>query len=275
MEEAYGDEFVEIDLRECIFLIWSKKWLITVFVFLSVLLASIYSFYIVEPVYQAQATIQLSNVEGMYSNPESAVQILKSTDENMPVVKKLGVEHTAASLQKYLSNSLVLEKRENTRMIQISLNNKDRMFVGQLLNGMLKRYEEEADIEYNKIVDNSKEDLLTISDSLDEIDRQLKSIDQDISNISGSMLNSTEKSILMTGLTDNLSTYIGQKNNLLQQKRRVEEQLLKYQPFNIINEPYVLENSISPNKKLNLAIAAVLALMLSVFIVFFIEFMKE
>lgn len=45
--------------------------------------------------------------------------------------------------------------------------------------------------------------------------------------------------------------------------------------INVINAANEQESPVSPNTKLNVAIAAVLALMLGVFIVFFKEFMKE
>lgn len=45
--------------------------------------------------------------------------------------------------------------------------------------------------------------------------------------------------------------------------------------INIINEANLPESPVSPNTKLNVAIAAVLGLMLAVFIIFFREFMKE
>ncbi|MFW5736746.1 MAG: hypothetical protein ACOCXB_05280, partial [Halanaerobium sp.] len=74
-----------------------------------------------------------------------------------------------------------------------------------------------------------------------------------------------------------------QENSSLQSsrqelRREIEEresELEDFYPLEILDEPYLPENQISPNTKLNVAISAVLAFMLAVFIVFFKEFMKE
>lgn len=55
----------------------------------------------------------------------------------------------------------------------------------------------------------------------------------------------------------------------------LKEEILTYYPIMILDTPVLLDSSIRPNKKLNIAIAGVLGLMLGVFTVFFVEFMKE
>lgn len=274
MEAAYNDEFAEVDLRKCFFLIWGKKRFITVFVLLAVFLTFIFSFYILEPVYQAQTAVQLSDVPGRYSNSSIAVQIFQSNDLVMPVALALGEKYTNFNLQEYLKNNITVEENEDARTIKISLNNSDSLLAKSLLKGIVLSYKEKADLQYNAIVNKQKQDLLAISNDIAEIEEETKLVNQDITNIKNSNLNSAEKSILMISLTNKLTTYFEQKNNLSQQKRELEAILLGYQPFTIINEPYILESPVSPNKILNLAIAAVLGLMLSIFIIFFVEFLR-
>lgn len=49
----------------------------------------------------------------------------------------------------------------------------------------------------------------------------------------------------------------------------------KHYEITVVRNATIPENPVSPNKKLNIAIAGILGLMLSIFLVFFIEFMKE
>ena len=51
------EEYIEIDLREYIMTLWNNKWLIIALVVVSVLAAGLYSKYITEPKYKANATL--------------------------------------------------------------------------------------------------------------------------------------------------------------------------------------------------------------------------
>ena len=74
----YYDEY-EIDLREYIMLLWENKLFIGGLVILAVIVAFLASHFIMSPSYETKARIQLSNYEGLYSEPETAVQLLSST----------------------------------------------------------------------------------------------------------------------------------------------------------------------------------------------------
>nr|WP_275589226.1 GNVR domain-containing protein [Sporohalobacter salinus] len=96
-----------------------------------------------------------------------------------------------------------------------------------------------------------------------------------IDKINQSSVETLEKSILLDGLASKLNTYQQQRNELLERKYRLKYVLSTYHPFEILNPPYMPEEPVSPNIKLNIAIASVLGLMLGVFIVFVKEFMAE
>lgn len=275
MEEGYYADYEEIDLRKYILLIWRKKYFLMGLVVLMVLLTGIYSFYILTPMYQAEAAVRLSNMEGLYSNPATAMRLFKSNALVRPVMNRLGQGYTEADLQMYLHNNMTLGNPSETKIIDITVKNKDPLIAKELLAGIVKDYKEKADVQYNRIADSSQENLISIENNIDKLDKQIEATNQDIENISNSNLNPTEKSVLMSGLTNKLSSYIEQRNSLVMEKAAIEEKFLSYQSFEILNYPYVLENPVSPNIKLNIAIAASLGLMIAVFLVFFIEFLKE
>jgi uncharacterized protein involved in exopolysaccharide biosynthesis len=69
-----------------------------------------------------------------------------------------------------------------------------------------------------------------------------------------------------------------QENSSLQNSRRElrkEIKLLNFNSLEVISAPYLPENPVSPNTKLNIAIAGILGLMLAIFIVFLKEFIKN
>lgn len=269
------NEYEEIDIRELLMLLWSKKIFITGLTIVMIIIAGIYSFYVIDPVYQAKTTVQLSNTGDFYSNPATAMRLLKSNAIVMPIMEELGEDYSEAEVQGYLGGNMTLGNPDNTKIVDISLKSADPIIAQKLLTGIITSYKEEADIQYNRIINNSKENLATIENSLDLLDEEIKSVNQDMDNISNSDISSTEKSILMSGLTNKISTYIEQRNSLVSEKRAIEEKLLSYQSFQILNQAYVSEDPVSPNKMLNIAIAAVLGIMIAIFLVFFIEFLKD
>gem|GEM_PF-2267006 len=85
-----ANDYEEIDLRELILEIWSHKWLICLITLAFILVAAVYSYLIADPVYQASTTVELSNVEGLYSKPANIVRYLKSNTLLLPVMRDLG-----------------------------------------------------------------------------------------------------------------------------------------------------------------------------------------
>lgn len=81
-----------------------------------------------------------------------------------------------------------------------------------------------------------------------------------------------EEKILSNTLENNRKRYLNSE-----EEYNNAEQILAAKNYQLYlsSSPKIMENVISPNIKLNIAIAAVLAFMLAVFIVFFKEFMKE
>lgn len=273
-QEAFSD-YEEIDLKELLLDIWNNKCLILIITFVFVLIAAVYSFFIAEPVYQASTTIQLSNIGGIYSNPDFAARLFKSNNIVIPIMNELGQEYTEAELQRYLENNMDTTSYNETGIIDISLKDTDYIVVKEILNRILTNYKDNADSEYNKFINNVQKNLESIELSNTNLEKQIKAIKQNIDNISNSSLESTEKGILIAGLTNELRVYLEQVNSLLKEKRIIKEELLKYYRFRFLTKPYVSEDPVSPMKMLNLAIAAVLGVFISIFIVFIKKLFNE
>lgn len=132
----------------------------------------------------------------------------------------------------------------------------------------------------NSIYENLKEKENEISQNLASSKARLSNLEAKKSNLE-SRVNSLEGEVaVLENEYDNLSMNLeAARNNYSSSKITYNEaqQSLNAKNYNVnvINEAEEQENPVSPNTRLNVAIAAVLALMLAVFIVFFKEFMKE
>jgi capsular polysaccharide biosynthesis protein len=118
---------------------------------------------------------------------------------------------------------------------------------------------------------NSRIHVLNTEISLNE--QEIVSLNNEIGKLQNNyhMLNQEEE-ILNNELNNSNKVYLNSEDDYSN-----AEQELANKNYNIyvFSSPKIMENPISPNIKLNTAIAAVLAFMLAVFIILFKEFMKE
>lgn len=270
-----ANEYEEIDLRELILDIWASKWTIIIITLAFILAAAIYSFFIVDPVYQASTTVELSNVEGLYSKPANIVRYLKSNTLLLPVMRDLGYDYSEAGLQRFIASSLTVESSSNSSIIDISLRNHDPQLVGEVLKGIVTALKEEADRDYELKTEKLKRDISNIERELEEIGERIAGINREIELIIGSGMEPAEKSILTTSLIGNLNIYVVQKSSLEAEKRALEDKLLSYRPFRFLNEAYVQESPVAPRKLFNLAIAGVLGGFIALFFVLMKNYLLE
>lgn len=265
----YYDEY-EIDLREYILLLWENKVFIGGLVILAVVAAFVLSSYFMAPTYETQAKIQLSNYEGLYSNSDTAVQLLSSTALMQRVMEAEGIDLTAARLNSYINNNLSVSQVNNTSIISITVKHDEPQLTRDVAVGLINNFEEDSNQYFEEKLENDREYITSLKSELEDLNSDLER-NQDLIQESRESGESEVASLL---IQENSSL----QNSRLALKREIEareSELEDFYPLEVLDAPYLPENPISPNTKLNVAIAAVLALMLAVFIVFFREFMKE
>lgn len=267
--DMYYDEY-EIDLREYIMLLWNHKLFIGAFVVIAVIAAFLVSTFVLSPQYETKARIQLSNYEGLYSEPDTAVQLLSSTDLMGDVMSNLGIEMSAAKLNSYINNNLTVNQIGDTSIISLSVKNNEPELTLNIAQGLIENFKNDSNQYFQNKIDNEKEYISDLKADLEDINSDLESNQQ--------MIEESRNA----GELESVSLLV-QENSSLQNSRRElrkeieekESKLLNFYPLEVLDKPYLPENPVSPNVKLNVAIAAVLAVMLAVFIIFFKEFMKE
>jgi len=265
----YYDEY-EIDLREYILLLWDNKFFIGGLVILAVIAAFLFSTFFIAPTYQTQARIQLSNYEGLYSNPDTAVQLLSSTDLMQKVMAAENIDLTAAQLNSYINNNLNISQISNTSIITITVKNNEPQLTQNIAEGLISNFEADSNKYFENKLKNDREYISALKTDLKDLSSDLKR-NQNLIQESREKGESEVASLL---IQENSSL----QDSRLELRREIEEresELENFYPLEVLDAPYLPENPTSPNIKLNVAIAAVLALMLAVFIIFFREFMKE
>lgn len=267
--QDYYDEY-EIDLREYIILLWNHKIFIGALVVLAVVSAFLVSNYILAPTYETNAKIQLSNFEGLYSKTDSAIQLLTSTGLMKPVMEDLGNNMSAAELRSYINNNLNLNQINNTSIISISVKNTDPNLTLKIAEGLIDKFRNNSQEYFAEKLENEREFIAELKTEIEAINKNLETNSEVLAESREN--NNYETASLL--IQENASLQNSRKElKLLIQQR--ESKLLNFYSLEVLDAPYLPENPVSPNTKLNAAIAAVLALMLGVFIVFFKEFMKE
>lgn len=265
----YYDEY-EIDLREYIMLLWNNKLFIGGIVVLAVIAAFVVSSFVLSPQYETRARIQLSNYEGLYSEPDTAVQLLSSTGLMKKVMSGLGVEMSASQLNSYINNNLTINQIGDTSIISITVKNNDPELTLNTAQGIIDNFEEDSNQYFENKIENDKQYLSDLKADLEEINSNLESNRELIEESRG---NSNLQTVSL--LVQENSSLQNSKRELRKEIEEKESQLLDFYSLEVLDSPYLPENPVSPNTKLNVAIAAVLGLMLAVFIIFFREFMKE
>lgn len=265
----YYDEY-EIDLREYIMLLWNHKVFIVVLVVLAAAAAFLASSFILAPTYETNAKIQLSNFEGLYSEPNSAVQLLTSTGLMKTVMEDLGNEMSAAELRSYINNNLSVSQINNTSIISINVKNNDPNLTVDIAEGLIDKFKNNSNKYFAERLENEREFIAELKAEVEAVNNNLEANNEILAQSRENNDNETASLIIQ----ENASLQNSRKETKLLIQER-ESQLINFYSLEVLDSPYLPENPVSPNKRLNVAIAAVLALMLAVFIIFFKEFMKE
>jgi len=283
-ENKYYDEY-EIDLREYILLLWNNKWFIGGLCITAIVIAFVFSIYIISPVYQSNAKIKLSSLQGTYSKTETAGELLKGTDMISPVFDKLDIDYNLSNLQSYIDDNIdiqilsTLQMTENGMqgdvfggILELTVKNSDPQIAKSIADGMIDNYKMKSEDDFKNLIRQKEDYIEELNTEIDRIEEQINKTNKILNEIE---IENSNQVLLIVNINERLNNLENMKKKYLDTMQEVNKEINNYYPIIVLNPPYRPENPVSPNVKLNLAIAGVLALMLGVFIVFFKEFMKK
>lgn len=271
-KEPYPNEYEEVDLRELIMTLWNGKWIIIGLFIIAVVGAGLISQFYLTPTYETEAVIQLSNIDNLYSNPEAVTQIIKSSSLVAPIMSKYNQKFSDAQLNNYIENNINVSKI-GERQLRINVKHKSPELTLKITEDIIDKFVSRSEKNFESYISKQEKIIENLNKEIENINDQITTIKGEINNLQNTNIKAAEKGILINEQVNLLNSLYTQKNNYQDQIQELENEIYSLYSLEVLNKPYLPENPVSPNTKLNVAIAGVLALVLGAFIVFFKEMM--
>ena len=264
-----------IDLRELFAILKRRKKMIWGVTSLFTLLALIYVFVVAKPVYEVKAMIQIGQINE------------KSIDNINDIKQKLDYEYQVNVKDKEIElprvKAISIPKKSNT-ILSINIhgysNEEAIKYIQNVINTIESKYKNKTDL----YIDNQKKLIELTQDDIRENQKDLDQLRTQLDIYSEKILSLSSEDAALAGI---YALQIGQKQSQLQSLKKhisslkTKEQNLKLsltpfkmKPTHLVGEIETLEKPIKPKKKLIVIVAFITGLMLSVFLAFFLEFIK-
>jgi len=258
----------EIDLKELIKTILKHKIFIIVFTAIITILAALYAFS-KTPIYEIKASIQLGYIysnSNSNSNSNSKIYLLD------PYATKV-----------YLENVYKKDKYDKIKYPTINISTPKN--INDIYNLNIDAFSNKEAIEYlNKIINDLKnKESKKLNSIKTEIDKQIKILKNANKRLKielktlNEQLKSTKDAQIYTTILNNISKIQSQitKNELTITNLETTLSPANTTPTHIIGTIKKSPNPIKPKKKLIITVAFITGFILSIFLVFFIEFIKS
>lgn len=295
------EEYVEIDLREYIMVLIDRWKLITAILVVSILAASVYAFVVAEPIYEVDAKIHLGSNSGNYSKPSFAKEVFKSSSYWRKANNRTDLNLSFAELNRLLTNDFKVNYKQVNKRVDLNLEQKDlaRFIKNRVefrwaekiidmnlktnnpakakkaLEKLILIYKEESHQEFKEQLKQKKESIFELKKELTNLKKEIKQRQNSYQDLIKSDLSTTDKVILTNDFTNQLNKLKELRVKLIKDKNALAEEINDMSKLKVINPPLASSQPIEPNKRLILAIAGVLGLMLGVFAAFGAEFWSD
>jgi len=304
----------EIDLRELFKTIWDSKILIITITIIITLLAGVYAF-TKTPIYEARALIEIGNYKldnnnnnnnkVLLSNPTELSQKLnvifidsfKNIKDKESEVVSISVPKKSKSMlavkSEGISNELAIKEIST---LLLSIQKKDQ----QILDDVKFRRELEIKNINSKIDNIKNEEVNFINDNitlqkkrLNNYKKQLVAINQNIKKTNNKnpalsallIMQQRDLSSSIFNIDTNILELKNQKttlvttkiNNLIEKRNLIKSMLLPYNYKNsqIVGKVLTQDHATKPKKKLIIVVAFITGFILSIFLVFFLSFIRS
>lgn len=235
----------EIDLRELFLIIWRKKVFIVLLTFIVTILASIYAF-MKTPIYEVKAVIEV----GSFNSNSNSNSNSNYIENPLNLIKKLLIlnkENIKGIQDSNIENITLVKSTPN--LIELSATSASNENGIKLLNKIVADVKEE----HLSKIDSYKS---LIVDNINNLKSQIKLLEDDKNKFDGSLAVKFE---LVSKIND-LELQISPHN---------------IQNTKLIGDIITNEYPIKPKKKLIVAVSFVTGFILSIFLVFFMEFIRS
>lgn len=259
----------ELDLRDLIRIIWCYRKLILGIFLASLLIGAVISF-ATPPVYQVQAKISIGNF-ALEEQDNSQSQITPETAKEILLSNDLQEEAWGAETEIVSFNVMPVA---DTDILDVTLEINDPQQGEVLLNKLINLFNETAGEQY----ECSKK---LFSNALQHTERELIEVNQSIKQ-TRDLLEKHSKAefssiseIQQVRLLDTLSRFTEQRDKLLEKKLDSEKKLNSMEGIKVLERPVASFLPVRPRKKLGMALAGVLGLMVGVIVAFTVDYFRR
>ena len=265
----------KIDLKELFSILKRRKKLIWSLTGVMTILAVLYAFIIAKPIYEVKTMIEVGQIDA------------KPIDNINDIQQKLSYEYKVNVKDKQIElprvKSISVPKKSNT-ILSINIhgysNESAVKYIQTVIDKIETQYKEKTDAYAN----NQKELIHLTQENIKENSLSLAEMKKELDKYSQKIVSLKSEDAALAGI---FALQIGQKQTQLQELKKyisnlkTKEQELKLsitpfmmKPTHLVGEIETLEKPIKPKKILIVIVAFITGLMLSVFLAFFLEFLR-
>ncbi|HHW41623.1 MAG TPA: hypothetical protein GXX19_10850 [Syntrophomonadaceae bacterium] len=274
--EMYYEE--EIDLRDLLLVLWRYRKMILGIFLAAVIAAAVLSF-VLPPVYQVKAVISLGNISGNTGQPTTVIspavakEMLQSGDLFREAVESAGLD-LSDPLIRSCKEGLKAEPVKDTNLIQVTMETRDPAKGREILDKMVAIFARKGGEGFNKQRELTESELKRVKADLADVDKNISSTKDALTALAGTA-NGLTVEMQRARLLDALSRFQDQREKLLDKKLSLEQSLNSSQGIEVIEKPAIPTVPVRPRKKLNIAVAGVLGLMVGVFAAFTLDYFRR
>lgn len=277
--EMYYEE--EIDLRDLLLVLWRYRKMILGIFLAAVITAAVVSF-LLPPVYEIKSTISLGtiSIQGTSTNqpapilsPAVAKEMLLGDDLFREAVEDAGL-NLSDPLIRSCKEGLKVETVKDTNLVQITMETRDPAKGREILDKMVAIFARKGGEGFNKQRELTESELKRVKADLADVEKNINSTKDALTALAGAA-NGLTADLQRARLLDALSRFQDQREMLLDKKLSLEQSLSSSQGIEVIEKPAIPTAPVRPRKKLNIAVAGVLGLMVGVFAAFTLDYFRR
>lgn len=269
----------EISLKELLEIIWKGKYIIIIITVIVVAITAYMSFFVVKPTYEASTTISVNSVIPQYVSldPSLNVQNINVSDAQVEITSPQVLQSTINNLKldpkkyslDYFKSLIDVKAIQNTNFLTITVREKDPKLAANIANSLaesFKSYVNTSNIDQiNKLLTSLDKLIKLQTDKISEATNELNTIDPN------NKTKHDESQAKVDALKNTRDTIIGEYNKL----DIIKSSDMGQNGILISSKAIVPDTPVSPKKTLNIIIAFILGIMVSIFIVFFKEYWEN
>jgi len=264
-----------IDLRELFSILQKRKKLISLVTVFITILAIVYAFLIAKPVYAVKSMIEVGEIDSKPIDNINTIQQklsyvykvnAKGVRREFPLVKSISVSKKSDNIL-----SLVIHGKNNEESVK---------YIQTVISKIETQYKEKTDA----YTDNQKKLIKLVQEDIKENSISLEQMKEELGHYSQKIISLKSEDAALAGI---YALQIGQKQTELQDLKKYTSELkakdqelklsitpLMMKPTQIVGDIETLEKPIKPKKKLIVVVSFITGLIFSVFLAFFLEFLR-